>query len=47
MSVDLASVNLMLSTIFAGRDVNDFTLNGELKPVYVQGDAPIACNQTT
>lgn len=30
----------MLSTIFAGRDVNDFTLNGELKPVYVQGDAP-------
>lgn len=40
MGVDLASVNLMLSTIFAGRDVNDFTLNGELKPVYVQGDAP-------
>jgi multidrug efflux pump len=39
MGVDLASVNLMLSTIFAGRDVNDFTLNGELKPVYVQGDA--------
>jgi multidrug efflux pump len=40
MGVDLASVNLMLTTIFAGRDVNDFTLNGELKPVYVQGDAP-------
>ncbi len=40
MGVDLSSVNLMLSTIFAGRDVNDFTLNGELKPVYVQGDAP-------
>lgn len=40
MGVDLASVNLMLSTIFAGRDVNDFTLNGELRPVYVQGDAP-------
>ncbi|WP_296079713.1 efflux RND transporter permease subunit [uncultured Agrobacterium sp.] len=40
MGIDLASVNLMLSTIFAGRDVNDFTLNGELKPVYVQGDAP-------
>ncbi|SIR20983.1 multidrug efflux pump [Rhizobium sp. RU35A] len=40
MGLDIASVNSMLSTIFAGRDVNDFTLNGELKPVYVQGDAP-------
>ncbi|WP_105404361.1 efflux RND transporter permease subunit [Neorhizobium sp. T7_12] len=40
MGVDLASVNSMLATIFAGRDVNDFTLNNELKPVYVQGDAP-------
>jgi multidrug efflux pump len=40
MGVDLTSVNSMLATIFAGRDVNDFTLNNELKPVYVQGDAP-------
>ncbi len=40
MGLDLATVNSMLSTIFAGRDVNDFTLNNELKPVYVQGDAP-------
>jgi multidrug efflux pump len=40
MGLDIATVNSMLSTIFAGRDVNDFTLNGELKPVYVQGDAP-------
>jgi multidrug efflux pump len=40
MGVDLASVNSMLATIFAGRDVNDFTLNNELKPVYVQGDSP-------
>ncbi|MCO5734532.1 efflux RND transporter permease subunit [Rhizobium sp. SSA_523] len=40
MGLDIASVNAMLSVIFAGRDVNDFTLNGELKPVYVQGDAP-------
>lgn len=40
MGVDLAAVNSMLSTIFAGRDVNDFTLNNELKPVYVQGDTP-------
>ena len=40
MGLDVATVNSMLSIIFAGRDVNDFTLNGELKPVYVQGDAP-------
>jgi multidrug efflux pump len=40
MGVDIASVNSMLSIIFTGRDVNDFTLNGEIKPVYVQGDAP-------
>src|SRR3546814_19937403 len=39
MGVYLTAVNAMLSTIFAGRDVNDFTLNNELKPVYVQGDA--------
>src|SRR3546814_499581 len=38
-SSDLTAVNVMLSTIFAGRDVNDFTLNNELKPVYVPGDA--------
>ncbi|MCL6708454.1 efflux RND transporter permease subunit [Pseudomonas sp. R2.Fl] len=40
MGLDLATANSMLATIFAGRDVNDFTLNNELKPVYVQGDAP-------
>jgi multidrug efflux pump len=40
MGVDIAAVNSMLSVIFTGRDVNDFTLNGEIKPVYVQGDAP-------
>jgi multidrug efflux pump len=40
MGVDIAAVNSMLSIIFTGRDVNDFTLNGEIKPVYVQGDAP-------
>ncbi|MCJ8510630.1 efflux RND transporter permease subunit [Rhizobium lemnae] len=40
MGLDIATVNSMLSVIFAGRDVNDFTLNNELKPVYVQGDAP-------
>jgi multidrug efflux pump len=40
MGLDIATVNSMLSTIFAGSDVNDFTLNNELKKVYVQGDAP-------
>jgi multidrug efflux pump len=40
MGLDTATVNSMLSTIFAGSDVNDFTLNNELKKVYVQGDAP-------
>lgn len=40
MGLDIGTVNSMLSIIFAGRDVNDFTLNNELKKVYVQGDAP-------
>lgn len=40
MGLDISTVNSMLSVIFAGRDVNDFTLNNELKKVYVQGDAP-------
>ncbi len=46
MGVDLTSVNSMLSIIFTGRDVNDFTLNGEIKPVYVQGDAPFRMQPT-
>ncbi|MBB3314104.1 multidrug efflux pump [Rhizobium sp. BK196] len=46
MGVDLASVNSMLSIIFTGRDVNDFTLNGEIKPVYVQGDASFRMQPT-
>lgn len=46
MGVDLASVNSMLSIIFTGRDVNDFTLNGEIKPVYVQGDGPFRMQPT-
>ena len=40
MGVDISAVNAMLATIFTGSNVNDFTLNGEIKPVYVQGDAP-------
>ncbi|MDP9840375.1 multidrug efflux pump [Neorhizobium huautlense] len=46
MGVDLSAVNSMLATIFAGRDVNDFTLNNELKPVYVQGDTPFRMQPT-
>lgn len=38
LSVD--SVNAMLSVIFAGRDVNDFLLGDDLRPVIVQADAP-------
>jgi multidrug efflux pump len=30
----------MLTTIFAGSRVNDFTLNNKIKKVYVQADAP-------
>jgi multidrug efflux pump len=40
MGVDISAVNTMLSTVFGGTDVNDFVLNGEIKPVYVQADAP-------
>ncbi|APO76040.1 acriflavine resistance protein [Rhizobium etli 8C-3] len=46
MGVDISAVNAMLSVIFTGRDVNDFTLNGEIKPVYVQGDAPFRMQPT-
>jgi multidrug efflux pump len=38
--VSVDQVNAMLSVIFAGRDVNDFLLQGSLRPVVVQGDAP-------
>ena len=37
--ISLSSVNSMLSTIFASRYVNDFTLSGDLRRVIVQGDA--------
>lgn len=36
--LSLSSINSMLSTIFASRYVNDFTLNGDLRRVIVQGD---------
>ena len=38
--LSLSDVNTMLSVIFAGREVNDFDLNGNLRPVIVQADAP-------
>lgn len=37
--LSISEVNAMLSVIFAGRDVNDFALGSELRPVIVQGDA--------
>ncbi|MEF2073755.1 multidrug efflux RND transporter permease subunit [Consotaella aegiceratis] len=36
----LSEINSMLTTIFAGTYVNDFTLNDKLREVIVQGDAP-------
>ncbi|RJE82699.1 efflux RND transporter permease subunit [Paracoccus onubensis] len=37
--LSISEVNAMLSVIFAGRDVNDFALGTELRPVIVQGEA--------
>ncbi|WP_151718448.1 efflux RND transporter permease subunit [Gemmobacter serpentinus] len=37
MGLTLSEVNAMLSVIFSGREVNDFALGTELKPVIVQG----------
>lgn len=39
MGVAISDVNAALSIIFAGRDVNDFVLGTELRPVVVQGEA--------
>ncbi|QUS36180.1 multidrug efflux RND transporter permease subunit [Falsirhodobacter algicola] len=38
--LSLSEVNAMLSIIFSGRDVNDFEMGADLRPVIVQGDAP-------
>jgi multidrug efflux pump len=40
LGVDLAAANALIGTVFAGSYVNDFIQNGEIKPVYVQADAP-------
>ena len=37
--LEIGDVNAMLSVIFAGRDVNDFALGNDLRPVVVQGEA--------
>ncbi|MBM3604860.1 MAG: efflux RND transporter permease subunit [Alphaproteobacteria bacterium] len=37
--LSIQEVNAMLSVIFAGRDVNDFALGTDLRPVIVQGEA--------
>ena len=37
--LNIGDVNAMLSVIFAGRDVNDFALGNDLRPVVVQGEA--------
>lgn len=39
-SLTLSEINSMLTTIFAGNYVNDFTLNDKLREVIVQGDVP-------
>ncbi|RID93531.1 efflux RND transporter permease subunit [Gemmobacter lutimaris] len=38
MGLSLSEVNSMLAVIFSGREVNDFPLGTELKPVIVQGE---------
>jgi len=38
--IDLSAINSLITTAFAGSRVNDFVYNGEIRPVYVQADAP-------
>jgi len=40
MGIDLSGIDSLINTVFSGTDVNDFVYNGEIKPVYVQADAP-------
>lgn len=40
LGVDINSANSLIGAAFAGSYVNDFVRNGEIKPVYVQADAP-------
>jgi len=40
LGVDLSGINSLITTVFSGSNVNDFIYQGEIKPVYVQGDTP-------
>ncbi|PTV94758.1 multidrug efflux pump [Rhodobacter aestuarii] len=40
LGLNLSEVNAMLSTLFAGNEVNDFVLGSSLRPVIVQAEAP-------
>jgi multidrug efflux pump len=40
LGVGLSGINSLIATAFSGSNVNDFVYNGEIKPVYVQADAP-------
>lgn len=40
LGVDVSAINSIISTAFSGTRVNDFIHRGEIKPVYVQADAP-------
>ena len=40
LGLAISDINSLITTAYAGTNVNDFIYNGDLKPVYVQGDAP-------
>ncbi|SJZ49075.1 efflux RND transporter permease subunit [Consotaella salsifontis] len=40
LGVSISDINNLISIAFSGRDVNDFVYQGDIKPVYVQADAP-------
>ncbi|MBE0693272.1 MAG: efflux RND transporter permease subunit [Aquamicrobium sp.] len=38
--IDVSAIDSLITTAFSGTNVNDFVYRGEIKPVYVQADAP-------
>jgi multidrug efflux pump len=40
LGINLSDINAIITTAWAGSYVNDFIDRGEIKPVYMQGDAP-------
>jgi multidrug efflux pump len=44
--IDVSAINSLISTAFSGTNVNDFVYRGEIKPVYVQADAPFRMQPT-